>query len=127
MTALKKTKQRTAMLALFETAQEPLCAEFIYQQLKKTFPSLAFSTVYRNLEQFISASILKKETFHDGVARYSLSSNHGHYLICTGCHTKIRIDDCPLQAMEQTLKEDTGFEIDRHDLTLYGKCPNCQK
>jgi Fe2+ or Zn2+ uptake regulation protein len=61
------------------------------------------------------------------VIRYTLAKGHDHYLICTGCSKKIKLDDCPLSPLELQLAKATGFEIERHSLTIYGKCPDCQK
>ena len=52
--------------------------------------------------------------------------HHGHYLICTGCQEKIRLEDCPLHELEHKLTDETGFTITDHDLTLYGLCPACK-
>ena len=61
------------------------------------------------------------------LSRYARREEHGHYLVCTQCHSRIRLQECPLTAMEKELERETGFSIDRHQLTLYGKCPACRK
>ena len=107
---MKNTKQREAMLCVLRQSTDPLSAEDIFAQMKAAFPSLALSTIYRNLE------------------RYSLArEQHGHYLVCTGCHAKIKLCDCPLSGMERTIAEETGFTVESHTLTIYGKCPKCAK
>ena len=63
--------------------------------------------------------------FGDGVARYSPARRHGHYLVCTSCAARVKIDGCPLHALEEGLARDTGFSIEGHSLTIYGKCPLC--
>ena len=127
MAELKNTKQRGAILRFLENSPEPVSAEEIFVLLKPSFPQLALSTVYRNLERFTASGILQKINFEDGIIRYTLAKEHDHYLICTGCSKKIRLDDCPLSPLELELARSTGFEIERHSLTIYGKCPGCQK
>ena len=64
--------------------------------MKAAFPSLALSTIYRNLERFAADALVERSDFGDGVVRYSLArEQHGHYLVCTGCHAKIKLCDCP--------------------------------
>ncbi len=126
MPELKNTKQRSAILHLLAHSGEPRTAEELFDALKGEFPNLALSTVYRNLERFSEAGLVNKDSFNDGVIRYSAGQEHGHYLICTGCDKKIRLDDCPLSGIEQELAKNTGFEIDGHSLTIYGKCPACR-
>lgn len=127
MADLKNTKQRGAIMQVLKSLAEPASAEDIFGGLKDEFPSLALSTVYRNLERFAAAGLVNRDSFNDGIIRYSLAEEHGHYLICTECDCKIKIDDCPLSGMEQELAKNTGFEIDGHNLTIYGKCPRCRK
>lgn len=127
MAELKNTKQRGAIMQVLKSLAEPASAEEVFAELKDSCPTLALSTVYRNLERFAAAGLVKKDSFNDGIIRYSLvNEHHGHYLICTECDCKIKIDDCPLSGMEQELAENTGFEIDGHNLTIYGKCPKCK-
>jgi len=123
---LKNTKQRAAILALLESSAEPVSAEDLYEKMKAEFPTLAVSTVYRNLERFTALGIIEKEVFPDGVLRFLSAEKHGHYLICTVCSKKIKLGACPLAGLERRLEKDTGFEIDGHSLTIYGKCPNCR-
>ena len=122
---MKNTKQRQAILCLLAQSQGPLTAEDIFQSLRDSCPSLALSTVYRNLERFCAEGLVKKESLNDGIIRYTSGREHGHYLVCTECDRRIRLDSCPLSEIEQELARKTGFEIDGHSLTIYGKCPDC--
>lgn len=122
---MKNTRQRAAILRVLEESAEPLSAEEVYSRLCGEEPAMALSTVYRNLERFCAENLLHRDTFGDSVVRYSLARRHGHYLICTGCDARVRIDGCPLSALEEGLARDTGFSIESHTLTIYGKCPHC--
>ena len=124
---MKNTQRRTAILQQVAAAGGPVSAEEIFEALRGQFPTLARSTVYRNLERFAQDGLLDKEVSPDGVFRYARREEHGHYLVCTQCHSRIRLQECPLTAMEKELERETGFSIDRHQLTLYGKCPACRK
>ena len=124
---MKNTQRRAAILEQVTLAHGPISAEEIFAILRERFPTLALSTVYRNLERFAADGLIDRETSPDGVFRYSGREGHGHYLVCTQCHSRIRLHECPLSAMEEKLEEETGFSIDRHQLTLYGKCPACKK
>ena len=126
MAALKNTKQRGAIMQILKGSAEPVSAEDIFACLKDKYPNLALSTIYRNLERFAADSLVKKDVFNDGIVRYSIAEeHHGHYLICTQCSAKIKIEDCPLSHLEQGIERDTGYQIEGHTLTIYGKCPEC--
>ena len=127
MEQLKKTKQREAILTVVENADGPVSAEYIYEQIQDRFPHIAVSTVYRNREKFLEAELIKRESFNDGIMRFSPAHQHGHFIVCTGCGAKLPLPHCPLSAVEDSLARETGFVISGHHITLYGKCPNCQK
>lgn len=126
MAVIKNTKQRGAIMGILKESAEPVSAEEIFARLTNEYPNLALSTVYRNLERFAADGLINKDVFNDGVVRYSLAEeHHGHYLVCTQCSNKIKIDECPLTCLEAGLARDTGYEIEGHTLTIYGKCPEC--
>ena len=56
---MKNTKQREAMLCVLRQSTEPLSAEDIFAQMKAAFPSLALSTIYRNLERFAASALVE--------------------------------------------------------------------
>ena len=75
---MKNTKQREAMLCVLRQSTEPLSAEDIFAQMKAAFPSLALSTIYRNLERFAASALVERNDFGDGIVRYSLArEQHG--------------------------------------------------
>ena len=126
--ALKNTRQRAAILEILRNRREPASAEEIHEELSRMGNAPALSTVYRNLERFVRDGLAVTELLGDSVTRYAVPrEQHGHYLICTGCSTKLHIRDCPLSELEEKLARDTGFAIESHTLTLYGKCPRCRK
>ena len=83
---MKNTQRRTAILQQVAAAGGPVSAEEIFEALRGQFPTLALSTVYRNLERFAQDGLLDKEVSPDGVFRYARREEHSHYLVCTQCH-----------------------------------------
>ena len=122
---MKNTKQRAAILQVLEESADPMSAEEVYQALHGREPSLALSTVYRNLERFCADNLVQRETTGDGPVRYAPARRHSHYLVCTQCAARVKLDGCPLAQLEEGLARDTGFSIEGHSLTIYGKCPRC--
>lgn len=127
MEKLKNTRQRRAILALLEKSGGAVSAEELYEKMKPEFPRIAVSTIYRNLERFEETGQIKRENLNDGRLRFSLTAHHEHYLICTQCSRRIPLTDCPLEELERTLSQQTGFLISGHSLTLYGTCPQCRE
>ena len=126
--ALKNTKQRCAIMSALEQSPFPVTAEELAEKVCRAVPGIALSTIYRNLERLCDAGQINRLVFEDGVARYETpGAVHGHYLICTGCSKKVRIEECPLSELSKKLEQDTGFSVLGHNLQLYGLCPECRK
>ena len=83
---MKNTQRRAAILEQVIAAGGPVSAEEIFERLQGRFPTLALSTVYRNLEKLAEDGLVEKEASPEGVFLYCGREEHGHYLICTQCH-----------------------------------------
>ncbi len=126
--ALKNTKQRCAIMAALEQSPLPVTAEELAEKVCRAVPGIALSTVYRNLDRLCEANQVTRLVFEDGIARYETpGAVHGHYLICTGCNRKVRIEECPLSELSKKLERETGFSVRGHNLQIYGLCPECRK
>lgn len=125
---IKITKQRKAILNILSENDQPMSAEQIFLSLSGDDSPPSLSTVYRSLDILAEKDIITKLSLsEDNKALYEINSNlHRHYLCCLGCSKIIPISKCPLEDYEQTLAEETGFEIAMHKLNVYGYCPDCK-
>ena len=123
----RHTPQRQCIIDILARHRGALSAEEILRMARESFPRMALTTVYRNLESLAAAGTVHGDRFSDGVMHYHLSQpTHGHALICLGCRKSIPLPACPLHALEQELMRDTGFTIEDHRLEIYGYCAECR-
>ena len=55
--------------------------------------------------------------------RYELAARpHHHHFMCRACEKAFDIHRCP-EAVEDMAPE--GFEVDDHEVILFGRCPAC--
>ena len=97
-------------------------------------PSLAQSSVYRNLAVLEHAGLVSKIAMGDEHAHYELgeqiTNNHHHHLVCTQCGT---VSDVSLSAsaersLDKALHDaaaGASFELHQHRVDLLGRCANC--
>ncbi len=128
---IKKTHQRTDIFMIIYCSEEPLSAAEIFDQLKVQNPKekYAFSTVYRNLLAFEKVGLVTKSILStEDNAVYELKkSNHKHYAICTVCHKKIPIKQCPLHDIAAVVSDYLpDFQITGHQLEILGICSECK-
>jgi Fur family transcriptional regulator, ferric uptake regulator len=124
---LKNTPSRDAVFHLLEN--QLMTAEQLYQQMTEDGYSLSFSTVYRILEKFLEKNIIEIVKFQNETSvYYQLKINeHHHQLVCTKCRHIENIEECPLEAIEQSVAEKHHFVIEHHQMVFYGVCQQCQQ
>ncbi|MFA5659305.1 MAG: Fur family transcriptional regulator [Oscillospiraceae bacterium] len=125
---LKKTKQRTAILEILESSEQPVSAEEVFIELSGQKITASLSTVYRSLETMADKGVLTKLNLTGEKALFEINCMvHRHYLTCLGCKKIVPINHCPIESYEKTLGEQTGFVVVSHKLHVFGYCPDCQK
>ena len=130
---LKVTAQRTAVLsALSREADSHLTAEEIYELVKVKSPEIGLATVYMTIQLLLELKIIDRIYLDDGYVRYELGhvyededSHHHHHLICVKCGRVMSFQGDLLEEFEKRMEEKTGFQIQDHDVKLYGYCTDC--
>ena len=113
---VKVTKARLLIYDLLKESDRSVTADYIYSK----------STVYRTLEVFLEKDLVDKFELGDGKSSYKLKNRniHKHILECDLCHKEIEVP-CPMQQIEELLRNQTGFKVKEHNLTLEGICEEC--
>lgn len=110
--------------------QKALTAEEVYFHLRQQGETMAFSTIYRVLEQFSDVGITERLYLdNENKTRYQLKSDHDHHvhqLICTACHTVIHLEECPVESLVDDVAKHHRFKVHQHHLRFYGLCQKCQ-
>lgn len=130
---LKVTTQRLAVLTVL--SQKPdshLTAEEIYDLVKVSNPEIGLATVYRTIQMLLELKIIDRINLDDGYVRYELGhvyededSHHHHHLICIKCGRVMSFQGDLLEEFEKRIEDKTGFQIQDHDVKLYGYCADC--
>lgn len=125
---IKATWQREAILTILKSSRIPMTINQIKESLSKADEAMNLSTIYRVLDVFEEKGIIKKTVpLEPAQSVYQYNRHvHQHHLICTICGTILVIEGCPLGDYESRISHETGYTIDRHQLELYGVCPDCQ-
>lgn len=123
---IKITKARVIIYNILLENKDSITAEYIYRKSKEE-EDINLSTVYRTLELFENNDLIDKIFLDEGKANYRLKrNNHNHKLECSLCHKEVEIP-CPMNQIEELLKEKVGFKLTEHDLKLKGICGECSE
>ncbi|AOY00007.1 ferric iron uptake transcriptional regulator [Jeongeupia sp. USM3] len=126
---LKATGPRLKILNLFETSeQRHLSAEDVYRVLMAEHTDIGLATVYRVLTQFEQAGILERHHFESGKAVFELNQGgHHDHLVCVKCGKVEEFCDPEIEQRQEAIAKAHGFEIQDHEMYLYGICKDCQQ
>ena len=126
--ATRYSKKREAILTAIRSSDAHPSAEWIYHTLKSTHPDLSLGTVYRNLLFFQQNGTIQSVGVVNGQERFdAVTTPHSHF-VCTSCGAVIDLHRIPVDpALTAAVREQYGFEVQRHELTFDGRCQNCMQ
>ena len=118
---LKVTHPRMRVLELLELASpRHMTAEDIYRKLVEEGDEIGLATVYRVLTQFEAAGLVLKHNFEGGHAVYELDRGEHHdHMVDIDTGKIIEFESTEIEALQHTIAEKYGYEIEAHALVLY--------
>src|SRR5271167_3249164 len=121
----RATRQREAIKSVIEAAQRPLSPREVLDGARSVVQALGMATVYRNLKLLVAEGAVQVITLPGDNPRYEMrESAHHHHFQCTTCRRVYDVAGCPGDLVRLAPR---GFRVDHHDVTLYGRCPECAK
>lgn len=123
---IRYTKPRNEILTVLKDSDTPITLADIRNTID---PAIDLSTIYRTLDLFEKAKLVKRIVYLEtGNSVYEYNRHqHIHHLICIECGKILNVEGCPLGNYESKIAKQTGFQILRHQLELYGLCTECQQ
>ncbi len=135
----RQTRQKKAVIEALEASGRSLSPAEIWALAQPHAPSLNLSTVYRQLKALhddaqvvrveLPGQSPRFEAACGGCARHRShgavqagAAHHHHHFHCEVCDLVMPIDGCP-GGIERLAP--AGFTVERHDLTLHGRCAAC--
>lgn len=123
---LKVTLPRLRILQLLETAeQKHVTADDVHRMLIDHGEDIGLATVYRVLNQFESAGLVRKHMFDDGSGRaaqacYELEEDgHHDHMVDLESGDVIEFFDEQIEALQEKVAARRGYEIIDHSMVLY--------
>ncbi len=118
---LKITHPRKRILrVLEEMGAKHMTADDIYRSLVEAGEDIGLATVYRVLNQFETAGLVRKHNFEGGQAYYELDegSHHDHMVDIESGEVIEFVSD-EIEYLQEKIAAQHGYEIEDHNLVLY--------
>lgn len=122
---LKITSQRIAILKLLEDRKDHPSAEKIFREMKETYPTISFATIYSTAQILQDAGLLQILTIDDRRVFFDPNpAPHAHFL-CTRCGA---LEDVPLgKETLNKIKNSVPHSLDSVQVYCYGPCRDCEE
>jgi len=118
------TPQRKLVAQLAESWPGAFTVEELSSAVREQDRAASVATVYRAVAALAEQGWLERVGERHGsvlFARCAAGEHHHHHVVCDGCG-RVEAAECPVASPASTV---SGFVITRHEVTLYGLCPEC--
>ena len=116
------TKYAKKILEIVETPRSHMTAEQVFEDLRRTYPSVVLATVYNNLNKLWEAGKIRRISVDGMPDRYDRILRHDH-LVCRFCGA---LQDLDLEDLTEQLRRQVGTPFLAYDLKLLYVCDNCR-
>ena len=121
----RTSRQRDRILeALRQTRSHPT-AKWLYDRIRRQFPSLSLGTVYRNLAILQKQGLVVKLGLESGFQRYEAKILPHHHFVCERCGSVADLELTLDRSVIQKLRQTTGLRTTRYEIRLFGICERC--
>ena len=130
------SKKREAIYSCLRSTDTHPTADWIYHQLRPSFPDLSLRTaypldqpvaIYRNLTQLKDAGVIRSVGVVAGQERFDADIHPHTHFICTNCDAVLDLMDVHLPAeLVSQAEKDSGCSIPDTSLRFTGLCPLCR-
>ncbi len=125
---LKHSRQRDLIADAFFGAEGHVTVEDLVARARRDDPRVSVATVYRTMKLLVECGLASARQFGDGQTRFEPTAGREHHdhLICTSCGTIVEFANARIEALQESVAHQHGFEVERHKLELYGICARCR-
>ncbi|KPJ74326.1 Fur family transcriptional regulator [candidate division TA06 bacterium DG_78] len=126
---LKTSQKRLSIIEYFLKEDRHFSVEELYYEVKKVYPKVSYSTVYRTLKLLADSGLARICSFGDGTTRFEPAhkAEHHDHLVCQRCGTIIEFKSTEIELLQKKIAQKHNFLVVLHKLELYGLCANCKK
>ncbi|AEB46719.1 MULTISPECIES: Fur family transcriptional regulator [Micromonospora] len=125
-TAVRNTRQRSAVSALLAEVEGFHSAQDLHAMLRDRGERVGLTTVYRTLQGLADAGEIDVMRPPGGEHLYRrCSEGHHHHLVCRACGRTVEVAGPTVETWADKVAAQHGFTNVSHTLEIFGTCPTC--
>jgi Fur family ferric uptake transcriptional regulator len=121
---LKNSEQRIKIAEVLLKEPGHFRVQDVAKKVQQTFDEIGPATVYRAINLFRDAGLLKETLVGDGgetVYEVADGEHHDH-IICLDCELIFEFHDETMEARQDRAAKEMGFSPERHRHVIYARC-----
>lgn len=122
----KVTPQRLAICKLIFSSKDHPSAEQIYQEVKKTYPTISLATVYITLDLLKKLDLVQELGFSDRSSRYDPNNSPHVNVICPKCGKIYDYEARNVKELWAKIVAEIGVTPLQQRVDVYALCDNCK-
>jgi Fur family peroxide stress response transcriptional regulator len=123
----KVTPQRLAICKLLLSSKNHPSADQIYQEVKKSYPTISLATVYFTLDLLKDLGLVQELGFSDRSSRYDPNISPHINVICPKCGKIYDYEAASVKKLWSQIVAEMSFTPLRQRLDIYAFCDKCSK
>jgi len=123
----KLTAQRQAILDVINQSDKHWDADSVADALKSLGTPVGIATVYRGLAALADQGLILSIQLSDKKRYERAGKAHHDHLVCTLCGAIEEFCKPEIERLQDLVAEERSFEIEGHQLLLFGRCMTCQQ
>jgi Fe2+/Zn2+ uptake regulation proteins len=124
---MKYSKQKDEILKLMRSGalNHPRAYE-VFLAMKEILPNIGIATVYRNLNAFADAGLIRRISGSGEADRFDHRIDDHHHTICNICSRVEDFELTPEAEVSSMLQRELGFNALSHYYVVRGVCRQCK-
>lgn len=121
---LKVTVQRVSLLKLVDQ-YEHIDIDTLFENMKKIFPSISLSTLYKNINAMLENNLLSELKITAMKSKFEITKKPHYHAICRKCG-KIEEFYFDIDTIRDNLQKDSNYHITNTCVIFLGLCQHCK-
>ena len=120
----RDTRSRRLIAEAVASRTSVFSAQEVYAELAPQ--GVGRATVFRTLSLLHELRLLNRIHAGVGCDQYTICEpRHHHHLVCTSCGAVFPLSNCPISQDVERTAGGLGFQIEGHQMEVYGRCGAC--
>lgn len=121
------TPQRQYIVREFLSLRGHFDVQELHRHFQDKGKQIDPSTIFRTLKLLVQADIASERQFGNGKTKFEVNTQHHDHLICVDCGSIVEFSSDRMEALQNRIAGDLGFEVQYHKHEIYGHCGRCRK